>query len=633
MKNLPDLPTEIAADSPPLSRPASRASPAVGGKRLPLLAPLCLGLCLAVVLLLGYATGRLGTPHKLVDSDSYMWLLHTERWHNGASWYDLTSPRSNAPYGETLHWGRPFDLVLLGPALVLAPFFGFHHALWLWGLAVGPVLLVPTVVLFVWSLRPLLTPFQLLLACGLFLSNPAIVLNFYPAQPDHKSLNTLLFVAALGCSIRVLRPPFRAGPIIALGLVFALGLWSSMEMLFAIGVLQGILALLWVWEGGEWAQRACRLSLSTAVFAAIALLISRPWSVLPDDFEVDQLSSLQVILLGLLVPAWFVLGKFATVSNRIVRLLSGAAAAVAIAGFIYRLHPTFFRGPFGDVDPEVWRIWLSHVQTTTPLVAMGGASLASILYLLGMALIALPASFVIAAKAKSPDQAAWIFLAGNLATGLALSLFVADRWSAQASLCALGPLAVMLPWLVPEGRGPAAVRLLLLLMVGNAGVVLSFLPRSFPVVAGASIQPVRATRSMAQLPTLELAQFLDGPRFPAPQRILTHLDLSAELMYRTSHETIATPYHRNTAGILDDFHVMEARDDAVAQAILRRRGVTLILVCPTLDESQTYYDLGTPGTLYERLVENRPPAWLKPVELPAPLREDFQLWAVSLDLP
>jgi hypothetical protein len=138
---------------------------------------------------------------------------------------------------------------------------------------------------------------------------------------------------------------------------------------------------------------------------------------------------------------------------------------------------------------------------------------------------------------------------------------------------------------------------------------------------------------MAQLPTLELAQFLDSPRFPAPQRILTHLDLSAELMYRTPHETVATPYHRNTAGILDDFHVMEARDDAVAQAILRRRGVTLILVCPTLDESQTYYDLGTLGTLYERLVENRPPAWLKPVELPAPLRDDFRLWAVSLDSP
>jgi hypothetical protein len=104
-------------------------------------------------------------------------------------------------------------------------------------------------------------------------------------------------------------------------------------------------------------------------------------------------------------------------------------------------------------------------------------------------------------------------------------------------------------------------------------------------------------------------------------------------MYRTPHETIATPYHRNKAGILDDFHVMEAQDDAEAEAILRRRGVTLILVCPTLDESETYYDVGTPGTLYERLLENRPPGWLKPVELPASLREDFQLWAVSLDSP
>jgi hypothetical protein len=323
----------------------------------------------------------------------------------------------------------------------------------------------------------------------------------------------------------------------------------------------------------------------------------------------------------------------------LARLLFGVVTASVMADFIYRLHPSFFRGPFGDVDPEVWRIWLSHVQTTTPLVAMGAGSLASILYLLGMALIALPASFLIASKTRPPEQAAWIFLAVNLAAGLTLSLFVADRWCTQAALCAVGPLAVMLPRLVPEGRVPATVRLLALLILGNAGVILSFLPRYFAVAPLASIKagmvasPVRATRSMDQLPTIELAQFLDSARFSAPQRILTHLDLSAELMYRTPHETIATPYHRNKAGILDDFHVMEAQDDAEAEAILRRRGVTLILVCPTLDESETYYDVGTPGTLYERLIDNRPPGWLKSVELPASLREDFQLWAVSLDSP
>jgi hypothetical protein len=197
----------------------------------------------------------------------------------------------------------------------------------------------------------------------------------------------------------------------------------------------------------------------------------------------------------------------------------------------------------------------------------------------------------------------------------------------------------MLPRLVPEGRLPASVRLLLLLILGNAGVILSFVPRYFAVAPGAAIEagtaasPVRVTRSMEELPTIELAQFLESARFPAPQRILTEIDLSAELMYRTPHETIATPYHRNRDGILDDFHVMEAQDDAVAEAILRRRGVTLILVCPTLDESKTYYDVGTSGTLYERLMKNRPPGWLKQVELPASLREDFQLWAVSLDSP
>jgi hypothetical protein len=605
---------------------------------LPLVVPLVLGTFLAVMLLIGYAEGRLGVPGKLVDSDCYMWLVQTEHWHDGANWYDQSSPRSNAPYGETLHWGKPFEIVLLLPALMLTPFFGFHQALYLWGLAVAPALLIPTAVLLVWGLRPLLTRFQLFLACGLFLSNTAILVNFYPAQPDHKCLNTLLFTAAMGLSIRVLGSQARAIHFVLLGLVFAVGLWSSVEMLFAIGILQMVMVGLWLWHGGVWARRACEVTFSTMVFSSIALLLSRALSTWPHDFENDALSSLHLVLLMLLTIASFIQWKWGPGIKRIGQMALGLISEVIIGGILYRLHPTVFHGPFGDVDPEVRHIWQDKVQDTLPLAGLSMTALATIFYLLGGALSALPAALVLAWKDRSSSQGGWIFLGVNLAASLAVTLFVADRFSTQAALCALGPLAVFLAWLLPEKRLSGAFRLLALMVLGNIGVALSFLLQGIAgrteAPAQASVAVVtptpRAVRSMQQLPTVELAQFLNGSSFPAPQRILTFLDLGAELMYRTPHETVATPYHRNTAGILDDFHIMEAQDDATARAIVHQRGVTLILVCPTLDEARTYYEVGTPGTLYERLLKNQPPDWLKPVELPAPLRDDFQLWSVSL---
>jgi hypothetical protein len=422
-----------------------------------------------------------------------------------------------------------------------------------------------------------------------------------------------------------------------LGFVFAIGLWSSMEMLFAIVILQMVMAALWLWRGGVWAGRACAITFSTAVFSFLALLLNRPCWTWSHDFENDALSSLQLVLLMLLAIAWFVQWKLGPTVNRLGQIVLGLISVAIMGWVLYQLHPTVFHGPFGDVDPEVRRIWQDKVQDTLPLAGMSVAALAVIFYLLGVALPALPAALVLAWKNRSSSQNGWIFLAANLAAALAVTLFVADRFSTQAALCALGPLAVLLAWLVPEKRISGPFRLLALMILGNIGVALSFLlegiaarteaPVPTSMVVATSLP--RAVRSMQQLPTVELAQFLNGPSFPAPQRILTFLDLSAELMYRTPHETVATPYHRNTAGILDDFHIMEARDDETARAILVRRGVTLILICPTLDEARTYYEVGTAGTLYERLLNNQPPDWLKPVELPAPLRDDFQLWSVS----
>ena len=46
----------------------------------------------------------------LAGPDSYMRLLRVTQLYESAAWFDLSIPRSNAPYGELLHWTRPADI-------------------------------------------------------------------------------------------------------------------------------------------------------------------------------------------------------------------------------------------------------------------------------------------------------------------------------------------------------------------------------------------------------------------------------------------------------------------------------------------------------------------------------------------
>ena len=52
------------------------------------------------------ATGR------LVDTDSYMWLMRVEGLLDGTGWFNHDVPRMNTPFGDVLNWSRPTGAAL-----------------------------------------------------------------------------------------------------------------------------------------------------------------------------------------------------------------------------------------------------------------------------------------------------------------------------------------------------------------------------------------------------------------------------------------------------------------------------------------------------------------------------------------
>jgi len=78
-----------------------------------------------------------------------------------------------------------------------------------------------------------------------------------------------------------------------------------------------------------------------------------------------------------------------------------------------------------------------------------------------------------------------------------------------------------------------------------------------------------------------IADFLDDPGGPGDRRktILAHFNHGPELLYRTGHAVVASPYHRNTAGLLDTHRAFGSEDDRAAREVAARRGIDLVLLC------------------------------------------------------
>ena len=201
----------------PEARPAEQAGPADQARPAEAPGPLVYVAALALVLLLHLFFLFSGmTPvldGHLPGGDSYMRLLRVTHLYETGVWTDMTLPRSNWPYGESQNWTRPADLLLLSGALALKPLLGFERALFWWGSATAPLLHMAAALALVWAAMPLVAPSRRLLVVLALLVQIPIWLYGIFGRTDHHMLIILVFVLALGGTVRMMARPLgpRAG--------------------------------------------------------------------------------------------------------------------------------------------------------------------------------------------------------------------------------------------------------------------------------------------------------------------------------------------------------------------------------------------------------------------------------------
>jgi hypothetical protein len=515
------------------------------------------------------------------------------------------------------------DLLLLLGGAIGAPLANFDTSLFVWAALIGPVLHLLALVLLLWACRPLFNQAGVILLGLLFAVQFFISFQFAVGRPDHHGLNTLLFIWQMGFAFRLSRPQAPAKLALWAALPASIGLWISIEGIVGTAMILAALSLAWIARGGNHLRRLGQFLAALCLGLAIALVLERP----PDDLlavEFDRLSLVHIALFGLLtlcaLAALALPGLSAQKTYRLGLIIAGAAITVVVMGLWL---PDFYRGPMAAMDPLVHEVWFRNNAEVSPVLKFddlrrtGPKTLAH----LGLVLFAIPALLYQIRYSRAQRRRNWVVLAVFLAATLLLALSEA-RWMGYPQVLMLPPCVVLLQALFHRFGGPilgrTAVRVAAVIILATGPLIGSGLLRL--------ALPVPDRGKPCKLPAM--ARFLAENYQDRPYHLLNFIYSGPELLYHTPHSVVATPYHRNTAGIVDTIKFLRATTEAAPRAVIAARRIDLVLICPADPEAGNYRSTNGPPTLLMRLEAEQPPPWLVPVSLPFRLAQDFKLFRV-----
>ena len=611
---------------------------------------LVLGFLCFVIQAVLYALSAQITWGELGDADCYMRLLRVEHLLATGQWFDQMIPHSNAPFGETSHWARPLDVLLILSALPFRLFFSMKDSLFWGGVWFSPVMQIFSMTVLAWSAAPVLKSSSRMHLGIFFLCQPALITYYMAGRPDHHSLLMFCFVIITGQMLHILTRPASTRLLAATGLMQALMLWISVEALAVSLLTQLVLGLAWLANRPGAARQNLILSLAQLCGVLVVLLAETPGLIFRVDVY-DRLCGLNLAFFAAQTLFWFTVActeKHSSILKPLhLRLPAAAAGGAACLAVIHLLSPRFFLGPYANVDPRLVHFWLSNVREVQPLATSVRFILPQTVTWLAPAFLVLPFLLIDLPKRVKETGQFWTglyFLLGSILFILLTLLQI--RWAAYAEFILVFPLALILsrlldhlePRLRPEWFRPLRVLLLLLFAAGYLPFVLLCNPT--PCTTGTSVtaSPAGHTRgsvfsSPAGYGTLnEMTAWLrQHPQFRGQtQRIVAHLDSGPEILYRSGMEVIATPYHRNASGVLFVFDLMNRTTAADAREDLLKRGVTLILLSTNPAESGFYQSAGLTNTFYDQIQSGTLPPWLSEVELPGSLKTTYRLFRVIL---
>jgi hypothetical protein len=571
---------------------------------------------LFVIIFLVSRSGQIAA-FALGDTDDNMRMMQVRALLAGQDWFDLRQYRLDPPFGADIHWSRLVDLPIAAIRLVLAPLVGGPAAERA-AVAFAPFLPLGVVMTSVALVaRRMVSPKAFALAIAILVLAPSARGMFMPLRIDHHGWQ----LAMLSLALVGLTDPKRARGGVVLGVATALSLAIGLEMLLYLAVAGGTIVLRWIADPDE-RRRLAAYGISLGGGCSAAYLLFASYAN-----RAPVCDALSPVWLSAMVAAGAIgfLLALASPKSWPLRLAAAAAAGAALAAAFAWAWPHCL-GRLEGVSPQAEALWLNNVREARPLYTHGLQTSIVIASLPVVGLIGY-AAMLWRAREDRAKLVGWASLAAPAL--LAASLLL---WQSRA-----GPAAQLLAVAGAAGLGWLIIPRLLnssTMLVRVLGTVAAFL-----VVSGVAAQQLARlvpdtrqprlkaiNKANATCPTLRA---LHPIALQSRGLVLTFIDLGPRLITVTHHDAIAGPYHRNDEDIVDIATTFRGTE-AHARAVIERRHVDYVLICPGLSES-TIYASAAPQGFYMRLRNGQVPAWLVPIALPE--GSPYKMWRVARAVP
>ena len=534
------------------------------------------------------------------DPDDALRLLQVRDLIAGQSWFDVHQYRIAAPQGVAMHWSRLVDIPLAGTLLLLRPFLSAALAETVMLVAVPLLTLLCALALVGRLAARFFNDEVVALSCLTVGIATPVLFQFTPMRIDHHGWQIVLALAALNGLAA--RSPWRGG--VAIGLSLAALLAISIEGLPLTVLFLGICALRGLRRPDTRFDWLCAATASLAVGAIAIFLGTRGTGDLVT--HCDAVSPVHLALF-----AWTALGA-AALRRAAPRALGTQIAGLGLVGagagaILLTAAPQCGGGAFVMLDPLVRRYWYASVAEGLPAWHAAPAVAAAII---AIPLVGLYATFRLWRDARdAATRELWLDHLLLLGGAWLVGVMVA-RASATACVFAAVPSAALIMGWIYTLRTAALPRQL----AGYAAIAVLLVP-ALPVVIASNFSPAMANASAGAVHRSQCRYAAAGKaldRLPATD-IFAPLDIGPDLIVRSHHRVVATGHHRGVAGMHDVIAAFLSSPEQ-AHAIVLARHATLVAICPDVNEPGVYARHAPQG-LMARLLANRPPAWLEPVDL------------------
>ncbi|MGQ0671596.1 MAG: hypothetical protein ACT4N2_01770 [Hyphomicrobium sp.] len=568
--------------------------------RQALAAPLWMWCALVLAVHLGFQLIPTPPPldQMLGDTDDATRLIGVREFLAGAPWFDTTLPRYGAPDALVSHWSRLVDLplaLLIGALSMVLPETQAEIAI----RALWPSMLLGLMLFAVArAAEERGGRSAAFIALALTILNFSATVQFGLGRIDHHNLQNLAAVTGILLLASAFQTP-RHGT--WAGVVLGLGMAVGYEALLVTG---GSLAIAAVMSGvyGRGQDGVARAAKAFAVTLLVAFLAtaapSRWFTIHCDALSLNFVVLASLAAAGLAVAtAW---GQSRTLVLRFVALAGAGATAVAAYGL---MDPACLAGPFGQVDPAIYPIWLDKVSETKSFLWLYDSLPPSAVVVAAHILLGVTASTVILRTDR--DDTALFYTLVLLVTA-ALS-FWQVKLLPYASLLAIAPLALLIARIPssPEVSAPTLRAAAVALLNQKTLLVAAALILGFDASAAEKMK-AKADAKKACISVAGIAPLAGLP----PGLTVADVDAGPYIVAGTRLSVLSAPYHRIDRSIIAADHILNG-PAVEAEGRLRALGAAYVVTCPGWVE-----DAPSGGdTLQGALLAGRTPGYLDPVPL------------------